>query len=75
MAHQPKPFYRSARKAFYVQLGKHQIKLTAAPYDAATEKAAWAEFHKLMAAREAVAHTSPTIALQIPRKTAAAFAA
>lgn len=51
MAHQPKPFYRSARNAFYVQLGKQQIKLVAGPEDAATEKLAWATFHKLMAER------------------------
>ena len=61
MAHQPKPFYRSARKAFYVQLGKQQIKLIAGPDDAATEKAAWVEFHKLMVARETAVHTSPSL--------------
>lgn len=50
MAHTPKPFYRSARSAWYVQLGKQQIKLVAGPHDTATEKLAWAAFHKLMAA-------------------------
>jgi integrase len=50
VAHQPKPFYRSARAAWYVQLGKQQIKLLSGPDDTATEKLAWAEFHRLMAA-------------------------
>jgi hypothetical protein len=42
VAHQPKPFYRYARKAFFVQLGTQQIKLVAGPNDTATEKAAGA---------------------------------
>lgn len=51
MAHSPKPFFRSARAAWYVQLGKNQIKLHDGPKTAATEKAAWAAFHALMATR------------------------
>jgi integrase/recombinase XerC len=49
VAHQPKPFYRTSRNAYYVQLGKQQIKLIAGPNDPPTEKLAWAAFHKLMA--------------------------
>lgn len=60
MAHAPKPFYRTARSAFYVQLGKKQIKLIDGPDDAATEKAAWQEFHRLMAA-PAVAPGRPAV--------------
>lgn len=48
MAHPPKPFYRSARIAWYIQLCGKQIKLLAGPDDPSTEKLAWAAFHKLM---------------------------
>lgn len=57
MAHSPKPFFRSARNAWYVQLGPKQTKLCDGPKSAATEKAAWTTFHNLMAAR-AAANTS-----------------
>ncbi|QEL19355.1 tyrosine-type recombinase/integrase [Limnoglobus roseus] len=50
MSHSPKPFFRSARNAWYVQVGKQQIKLTPGPKNAVTEKAAWAEFYRVMAA-------------------------
>lgn len=50
MPHRPKPFYRSARGAFYCQIGTKQIKLASGPDDPATEKLAWAEFHRVMAA-------------------------
>lgn len=53
MPHAPKPFYRSARAAFYVQLGRKQVRLAAGPHDAATERLAWAEFHRLMAGQPA----------------------
>lgn len=53
MAHAPKPFYRSARDSWYVQLGKRQVKLCDGPKSTATEKAAWSAFHALMAARPA----------------------
>lgn len=53
MAHTPKPFYRSARNAFYCQLGKQQIKLVSGPNDSATGKLAWAAFHALMVERAA----------------------
>jgi integrase len=69
VAHQPKPFYRSARNAYYVQLGKQQIKLVAGPEDAATERAAWSAFHKLMAEREAA---TPTQSPAIPPLTSTA---
>lgn len=51
MAHSPKPFFRSGR-GWYVQLDK-QIKLCDGPKNTATEKDAWAAFHKLMAERAA----------------------
>jgi integrase len=44
--HHPAPFYRSARKAWFLQLGKRQIRL------AADEKEAWKRYHELMAANE-----------------------
>lgn len=50
MPHAPKPFYRSARSAWYCQLGTKQIKLVAGPNDPSTAKLAWAAFHTLMAA-------------------------
>ncbi len=50
MARRPQPFYRTARKAFYCQLGTNQVKLAAGPNDAATEALAWAAFHKVMVA-------------------------
>lgn len=51
MPHQPKPFFRTARDAWYVQLGKNQVKLAPGPKNAATEKTAWAAFHRLMTDR------------------------
>lgn len=51
MAHSPKPFFRTARNAWYVQLGTKQTKLCDGPKNTATEKAAWAAFHTLMADR------------------------
>ena len=50
MPHVPNPFYRTARKAVYVQLGRRQVKLAAGPDDDTTGRLAWAEFHRLMAA-------------------------
>lgn len=46
MPHHPKPFYRTARSAWYVQLRKKQVELLDGPDDSATADAA---FHKLMA--------------------------
>lgn len=48
MAHAPKPFFRTARNAWYVQLGKQQIKLGDGPKNSNTEKAAWSKFHEVM---------------------------
>ncbi len=53
MAHRPKPFFRTARDAWYVQLGSQQLRLCPGPRSAATEGAAWEAFHRLMAARAA----------------------
>ena len=50
MAHRPKPFYRTARKAFYCQIGIKQVKLVSGPKDATTEALAWTAFHKVMVA-------------------------
>lgn len=52
MAHSPKPFFRTARAAWYVQLGTKQIKLCDGPKSATTEKGAWAAFHQLMTERD-----------------------
>jgi integrase len=49
VAHQPKPFFRTGR-GWYVQLATRQIKLCDGPKTGETEKAAWSEFHRLMAA-------------------------
>jgi hypothetical protein len=57
MAHSPKPFFRSARNAWSVQLCPNQTKLCDSPKSGATEKAVWAVFHDLMAAH-ATANTS-----------------
>ncbi|MGD0140159.1 MAG: site-specific integrase [Tepidisphaeraceae bacterium] len=43
MAHFPKPFFRSARNAWFVQVGDRQIKL------AADKDEAFARYHELMA--------------------------
>ncbi len=51
MAHSPKPFFHTARNDWYVQFGKNQITLHNGPKTVATEKAAWAAFHALMADR------------------------
>jgi integrase/recombinase XerC len=40
---QPQPFYRSAKKAYYCQIGKRQFSL------GPDEKEAWKKFHRLMA--------------------------
>jgi integrase/recombinase XerC len=48
MAHSPKPFFRTARNAWYVQLGPKQFKLCDGPKSSVTEKEAWALFHDLM---------------------------
>ncbi|AMV24245.1 Tyrosine recombinase XerC [Gemmata sp. SH-PL17] len=53
MPHMPKPFFRTARSAWYVQLGKQQLKLCDGPKTALTEKAAWSAFHQLMVERAA----------------------
>ncbi len=64
MAHSPKPFFRTARNAWYVQLGKNQIRLASGPKTTATEKEAWAVFHRLMTERvangDAPVHESTT---------------
>lgn len=44
--HHPEPFYRSARKAWFLQLGKRQIKLHA------DEKEARKRYHEIMASQE-----------------------
>ena len=49
MPHAPKPFYRSARSGWYVQLPAGQRRLTTGPKTAATHKEAWEAFHALMA--------------------------
>ena len=45
---QPKPWYRTSKAAWYVQLGDRQIQLAKGP-KAETEKVAWDAFYKLMA--------------------------
>lgn len=56
MAHQPKPFFRTGR-GWYIQIGTKQTKLCDGPKTGETEKLAWAEFHKLMAAPAAAPST------------------
>jgi hypothetical protein len=53
MAHAPKPFFRTARNAWFVQLGKRQVKLCEGPKSPQTEQAAWTQFHRLMASSPA----------------------
>lgn len=67
MAHSPKPFFRTARNAWYVQLGKQQTKLHDGPKNTDTEKAAWAAFHALMASRNSANSAAP----QSPQNTGA----
>jgi integrase len=62
MAHSPKPFFRSARDAWYVQIATRQVKLCPGPKTTATEKVAWAAFHALMAEASA-----PKAAAESPR--------
>ena len=45
VAHSPKPFFRTARNAWYVQLAKQQVKLHDGPKNTDTEKSAWSAFH------------------------------
>lgn len=71
MAHQPKPFFRTARNAWYVQLGKQQIKLTEGPKNSATEKAAWTAFHALMTERVANDNSANSAAPQSPQNSGA----
>ncbi|VTS08056.1 tyrosine-type recombinase/integrase [Tuwongella immobilis] len=52
MAHQPKPFFRTARNAWYIQLDGQQIKLAPGPKNSTTEKAAWSQFHEIVAQRK-----------------------
>lgn len=60
---QPKPFYRAARKQWFVQIGKKQIALAAAisETDADGKKAAWEKYYALMAGNQAVTPDSPVI--------------
>jgi hypothetical protein len=62
--HQPKPFYRNNR-GWYVQLGKKQRRLCDGPKTPQTEKQAWAEFHKLMAANGQTISAAPTVGLTV----------
>lgn len=59
MAHSPKPFFRTARNAWYVQLGTKQTKLVDGPKNTDTEKAAWTAFHALMASRNSANSAAP----------------
>lgn len=59
MAHSPKPFFRTARNAWYVQLGKQQLKLHDGPKTTETEKAAWSAFHALMSSRNSAKSAAP----------------
>jgi hypothetical protein len=59
--HHPKPFFRTGR-GWYVRIGKNQIKLADGPKNSETESAAWAQYHKVMAAPRADAlKTSPNL--------------
>lgn len=60
MPHMPKPFFRTARNAWYVQLGTQQIRLHDGPKTSATEKAAWSRYHELMAERGQAKSATPT---------------
>lgn len=51
MARPHRIWYRSARKAWYVEIGDEQVKLLKGPNDADTRKLAEQEFYKLMAER------------------------
>jgi integrase/recombinase XerC len=48
MPHRPKPFFRSARNAWFVQIGKKQNRLVDGPKTADSERAAWAAFDALL---------------------------
>lgn len=49
---EPKPFFRTATRAWYVQIGKRQVNL------GRDKAAAWEEYHRLMAERKDVEATS-----------------
>ncbi|CAN5252483.1 hypothetical protein BH10PLA2_BH10PLA2_12230 [soil metagenome] len=47
MPHHAKPFFHSGR-GWYVQLGKHQVKLADGPQNSESEAAAWIRYHEVM---------------------------
>ena len=59
MAHFPKPFFRTARNSWFVQIGPRQIKL------GADKDAAFTRYHELMAAPNAKPVTVAEAAAEI----------
>lgn len=64
MPKSPKPFFRTARNAWYVQIGTKQTRLADGPKTADSERAAWTAFDALVKAQP-IAHTVGALSLAV----------